>query len=75
MVEGRDLATEARLDERAAAVVAGLPPTGLAALEAAWDGAVARQERELDEAIEGSLSLLPRLVRGRVVKLLRRGRR
>lgn len=72
--ERQELVAAARLDDRARGIVAELPDEGVAQLLAAWRAAVARQDTEVDAAIEGSLSLLPRLVRRRVMKILTRGR-
>ena len=74
MADEPPLISEARLDARAAATVRALPEEARESLQTAWEGALRAQERELDRAIEGSLSLLPRLVRGQVLRLLRRGR-
>lgn len=74
MAEDPPLIVEARLDARAAATVRDLPDEGRRSLQAAWEAALEAQERELDRAIEGSLSLLPRIVRGQVMRLLRRSR-
>lgn len=69
-----ELVAAARLDDRAAGIVRGLPRDAAAQLLTAWRAAVARQDREVDAAIEGSLSLVPGLLRRRVLKVLTRGR-
>lgn len=69
------LVEAARLDERAGRILGDLPDEGAEQLLDAWRAAVRRQDAEVDAAIEGSLSLLPRLVRRRVMKILTRGRR
>lgn len=70
----RALIAAARLDGRARAVVEGLDDPAAQRLLHAWEGAVARQDAEVDEAVEGSLSLVPRLLRKRVLHILTRGR-
>lgn len=70
----RQLVEAARLDQRARGIVDDLPDEAVQQLLEAWRGAVRRQDAEVDAAIEGSLSLLPRLVRRRVMKILTRGR-
>lgn len=71
----RDALIEAaRLDGRAAAVAASLDDQAARQLLAAWHGAVDQQDAEVDDAIEGSLSLVPRLLRKRVLHVLTRGR-
>lgn len=69
-----ELAEAARLDERARGILADLPDEAVDQLATAWWAAVQHQDDEVDAAIEGSLSLLPRLVRRRVTKILTRGR-
>lgn len=71
----RQLADAARLDQRAREILDGVPDTAVAQLHEAWQEAVRRQDGEVDAAIEGSLSLLPRILRKRVLKILTRGRR
>lgn len=71
----RALAEAARLDERARAILEHAPDAAVDQLRDAWCTAVQRQDREVDDAIEGSLSLLPRILRKRVLKILTRGRR
>lgn len=72
---GRDeLAGAARLDERARVILDQLPDEAVHQLAEAWRDAVRSQDAEVDAAIDGSLSLLPRLVRRRVTKILTRGR-
>lgn len=70
----RELVEAARLDDRARGILDEVPDEGVDQLLAAWQGAVQRQDAEVDQAIEGSLSLLPGLVRRRVMKILTRGR-
>lgn len=72
--ERQQLIAAARLDERARDILEHLPDEAVEQLLAAWHTAVTRQDAEVDAAIEGSLSLLPRLVRRRVMKILTRGR-
>ena len=62
------------LDGAARTVAAGLDDAATALLLAAWHRAVAEQDAEVDAAIEGSLSLVPRLLRRRVLAVLTRGR-
>lgn len=71
----RDLAEAARLDGRARTILEQAPDAAAAQLHDTWCAAVQRQDREVDDAIEGSLSLLPRILRKRVLKILTRGRR
>ncbi len=70
-----ELAEAARLDQRARTILERLPDDAAGQLLAVWHAAVQRQDREVDDAIEGSLSLLPRILRKRVLKILTRGRR
>lgn len=70
----RELAEAARLDSRARTILDGLPDTAADELLTAWRAAVQRQEGEVDAAIDGSLSLLPSILRKRVLKILTRGR-
>ena len=70
----RELVEAAHLDRRARGIVEELPDEAVEQLLQAWHAAVRRQDAEVDAAIEGSLSLLPRLVRRRVMKILTRGR-
>lgn len=76
MVDGarHELVEAASLDRRARALVEGLPDEAVDQLATAWRGAVRQQDDEVDAAIEGSLSLLPRVVRRRVLRVLTRGR-
>jgi len=62
-------------DERAMAILDELSDEAVTELAAAWQVAVERQDREIEDAIDGSLSLLPRLVRTRVMKILTGGPR
>lgn len=71
----RALAEDARLDGRARTILEHAPDAAIVQLHDAWCAAVQRQDREVDDAIEGSLSLLPRILRKRVLKILTRGRR
>jgi hypothetical protein len=68
------LVEAARLEGAARAVVADLDEVAAAALLTAWRTAVAQQDAEVDAAIEGSLALVPRLLRRRVLAVLTRGR-
>lgn len=68
------LIAAARLDGRARAVVEALDDHAADQLLAAWQEAVARQDAEVDDAVEGSLSLVPRLLRKQVLRVLTRGR-
>ncbi|MDQ6774906.1 MAG: hypothetical protein M3071_01515 [Actinomycetota bacterium] len=60
------------------AELGGQPPEGLAALDGAERGAFAgilrdakeRQSRELEAAVEESLGVVPRLLRGTIRKIL-----
>lgn len=70
-----ELAEAARLDQRARTILEDLPDDAAVQLLAAWHAAVQRQDREVDAAIEGAISLLPRILRKRVLKILTRGRR
>lgn len=70
----RDLVEAARLDDHSRGIVDNLPDAAVDQLATAWQAAVRRQDDEVDAAIEGSLSLLPRLVRRRVMKILTRSR-
>lgn len=69
-----ELVEAAGLDEQARGILQELPDEAVDQLVAAWRDAVRRQDAEVDAAIDGSLSLLPRLVRRRVTKILTRGR-
>lgn len=69
-----ELAAGARLDERARTILEGLPEDATEQLHTAWRAAVRQQDREVDAAIEGAVSLLPRILRRRVLKILTRGR-
>lgn len=71
----RELVEAARLDPRAGTILDELPDAAAEELLTAWRAAVQRQEHEVDAAIEGSLSLLPSILRKRVLKILTRGRR
>lgn len=71
----RELVEAARLDPRARTIVEELPDGAAQELLTAWRAAVQRQDDEVDAAIEGSLSLLPSILRKRVLKILTRGRR
>ncbi len=64
----------ARLEGAARTTVEALDDEAAAQLLRAWERAVARQDAAVDEAIEGSLSLVPRLLRGQVLRVLKRGR-
>lgn len=68
------LVEAARLDHHARDIVGGMSDAAVTQLADAWDAAVRRQDQEVDAAIEGSLSLLPKLLRRRVMKILTRGR-
>ncbi len=60
------------------AELGGQPPDGLSALDATERGALVgvlrdakeRQSRELEEAVEQSLGVVPRLLRGTIRKVL-----
>lgn len=69
-----ELAEAAHLDHRARTILHDLPDEATEQLHAAWCAAVLRQDREVDAAIEGAVSLLPRILRKRVLKILTRGR-
>lgn len=68
------LIAAARLDGRARSVVQDLDDDAARQLLTAWQGAIARQDAEVDDAVEGSLSLVPRLLRKQVLRVLNRGR-
>ena len=70
----RTLIEAARLDGTARTTVADLDDAAATQLLQAWEAAVARQDRAVDEAVEGSLSLVPRLLRRQVLRVLTRGR-
>ena len=69
-----ELAEAARLDQRARTILADLSDDAAGQLLSAWRAALRRQDREVDAAIEGAVSLLPRILRRRVLKILTRGR-
>lgn len=71
----RDLVEAAHLDPRARTILDELPDAAAEELLTAWRAAVQHQDDEVDAAIEGSLSLLPGILRKRVLKILTRGRR
>ena len=70
----KHLIAAARLDGRARTVVQALDDAAARQLLSAWEGAIAQQDAEVDEAVEGSLSLVPRLLRKQVLRVLTRGR-
>lgn len=64
------LAHDLGVDPTEVAFLAAVDTDTVAALHTAFRDARARQERELAEAFEGSITLVPRPLRGRVRKLL-----
>lgn len=69
-----ELGEAARLDQRARTILRDLPDEATEQLHTAWRAAVQQQDREVDAAIEGAVSLLPRILRKRVLRILTRGR-
>lgn len=65
-----DLVARARLDVTAAAAVGRLDEPAAAALLRAWDRAVVLQDREVTEAVEHALRLVPGVLRRRVLRVL-----
>lgn len=64
------LARDLRVEPTRIAFLAQVDPQTLVTLHAALQDAHARQERELAAAFEGTISVVPRPLRGRVRKLL-----
>lgn len=69
-----ELVEAARLQGDARSTVLGLSDAAAAQLLAAWRDAIVQQDAAVDAAVEGSLSLVPRLLRKRVLHILTRGR-
>lgn len=57
------------------ATVEGLGDEAADQLLAAWEAAVAQQDAAVEAAVEGSLSLVPRLLRRQVLRVLTGGHR
>lgn len=69
----RTLVEAAGLEGAARTTVEALDDDAASALLAAWRTAVAQQDAAVETAVEGSLSLVPRLLRRQVLRVLSGG--